>query len=240
MKYIPSSSYGPSGAPSAIPQMVQKRRTFHIFRFITTVTLFTSLACSAGVFFYQKGLVKQLTQAKEELGTRSNADNQKKIAEIETFYLKLKTADMLLKNHRAPSKLFTELENVTKKTVQLTSFVYTYDPGFDILVELMAHTDGLASVVLQKRKLLEKSLFSVIKVSGISSTLETVDPKDRAQNNSGEKKISFSIKGLLKDNVVTYDGKKATNRTGSTRGVSIVGSTTVPVVTGTTTNEIIE
>lgn len=243
MKYIPSSSYGSPGAPSAIPQMVQRRRTFHVFGFLATSLLFLSLISAAGIFFYQKEMEKQLTKAKEELGTRSTSDNEKKIAEIETFYHKLRTANMLLENHRAPSKLFTELERITKKTVQLTSLTYTYDPGFDIELELAADTDELASVLLQKRKLLSESLFSVVSVSGIASSLDTPGTEDDTQQDIGEKKISFSIKGLLKDDVVAYDGKSATGRANSTSVVSTSGSTTVPVddVTGTTTdNEIIE
>lgn len=248
MKYIPSSSYGSPGMSSAIPQMVQKRRTFHIFGFIATLLLVASLLASAGVFFYQKELEKQLAKAKEELGTRSNADNQKKITEIESFYLKLKTAKMLLENHRAPSKLFAELEKITKKSVQLTSLAYTYDPGFDIELELTANTDELASVVLQKRKLLEESLFSVVTVNGISSTLDTPDAKGDTSKDIGEKKIGFNIKGLLKDDVVAYDGKSATDRGTATSSAptsgtaSALGSTTVPVQgeTGTTSNEVTE
>ncbi len=246
MKYIPSSSYGSPGAPSAIPQMVQKRRTFHVFGFIASSLLFLSLISAAGVFFYQKELEKQLSKAREELGTQSTADNEKKITELETFYLKLKTAEMLLDNHRAPSKLFTELEKITKKTVQLTSLTYSYDPGFDIELELAASTDELASVLQQKRKLIGESLFSVVAVNNISSSLDTPDDEDTNQNNtqndSGEKKITFAIKGLLKDDVVTYDGKNSAVRTTTTDGSLSRATTTLPVddEATTTDNEIIE
>lgn len=244
MKYIPSSSYGSPGAPSAIPQMVQRRRTFHVFGFIATLLLFLSLACSAGVFFYKQELEKQLVTAKEELGGKSTSENEKKITELETFYLKLQTAELLLENHRAPSKLFAELEKITKKSVQLTSLSYAYDPGFDIELEMTASTDELMSVLLQKKKLLEESLFSVVAVNGISATLETQDGEEAA-GAVGEKKIGFAIKGLLKKEVVAYDGRSATN--GGTPPVQETATTitTEPVTgtntnVGTTTNEIVE
>jgi hypothetical protein len=244
MKYIPSSSYGSPGAPSAIPQMVQRRRTFHVFGFIATSLLFLSLACSAGVFFYKQELEKQLVAAKEELGGKSTSENEKKITELEAFYHKLQTAELLIQNHRAPSKLFSELEKITKKSVQLTSLSYAYDPGFDIELEMTASTDELMSVLLQKKKLLEESMFSVVAVNSISTTLDTQDSENDVPNPVGEKKIGFAIKGLLKKDVVAYDGKSVT----SGGAVPTQGATTTPIETitdtesnsGTTTNEIVE
>lgn len=207
MKYIPSSSYASPGGTSAIPQMVQRRRTFHVFGFIATLLLLGSLASAGGVVFYKKELEKQLTEAQAGLASKSTVDNEKKIAEIGSFHLRLKTAELLLENHRAPSRLLAELEKITKKTVQFTSFNYSYDPGFDVTLELGGSTDELTSVALQKIKLLEDTIFTVFTVEGITSTLEAPDATETdTQEGVEEQKIAFGVKGLLKDDVVLYNG----------------------------------
>lgn len=206
MKYIPSSSYVSPGGQSAIPKMVQKRRTFHIFGFIATILLLGSLLSAGGVFFYKNELEKQLAEARNALSQQSTKDNEKNISDIESFHLKLKTAELLLENHRAPSKLFVELEKVTKKKVQLTSLKYTYDPGFEAALELEGRTEELSSVALQKMKLIDESLFSVFTIEGITSSLDTLDTKATAEKVSEDQKVGFGVKGLLREGIITYDG----------------------------------
>lgn len=236
MKYIPSSSYASPGGPSAIPKMVQKRRTFHVFGFVATVLLFGSVLSAGGVVFYKKELEKQLTEAQKGLTSKSEADHEKKIAEIGSFHLKLKTAELLLSNHKAPTKLFDELEKITKKKVQLTSLKYSYDPGFEVTLELTGNTDELASVALQKKKLLEDALFSTFVVSGITSSLETPGTEEAAGQGEEQKGISFAVKGILKDDIVTYNGATSVTLHTDPEVKEEIINPVVETVSGTTTS----
>ena len=110
----------------------------------------------------------------------------------------------MLDNHIAPSRIFKEIESSTKLTVQFESLDYAYDPGFEAMLTLTGNTEEFASVALQKMQFLKDSLFSDFTVSGITSVTEDADTKNTTESVDG--KVSFSVTGLFKSEVLNYTG----------------------------------
>ncbi len=203
MAYIPRSSFIPKETSGVIPTQVRRRRTVHVFGLIATILLAVSVLGSVGVFFYNDFLEKQLTTVKEELGKTSVKGTEDKIEEIKIYDRKLSLARNLLDGHLAPSYLFEELESSTKETIRFTEFDYTYDPGFEAELMLVANTRELASSVLQQMQFSEDGLFLDFFVKDIAIN---TSEGDAVLGTVPEKIISFGVLGALKKELLMYAG----------------------------------
>jgi hypothetical protein len=203
MAYIPRSSLIPNESSGAIPTQMKKRRTIHVFGLISTFIFILSLLAAVGVFFYNNYLEKELTKAKEELGSVSSEDNRTKISEIRRHYEKQDAAKNLIENHIAPSKLFEEIENSTKKTVQFSSLEFSYDPGFEATLTLSGSTKDFSSVALQKMELIESNIFSDFVLQDIT-TAQNTEKKEGEEVNPTES-VVFSVTGVFKKDLLTYE-----------------------------------
>ncbi len=185
---------------SAIPRVVQKKHTFRVFGFIATLMIVCSIASFAGAFFYTSYLENQLSAEKSKLQALISEDETKDIYDLEIFSQKLNYAEMLLSQHIAPSRLFEALEKSTKSTVQLLTMEYTYDPGFQALLELGGGTDEIAAVASQNMEFLKKTLFTDFVTSDI--TIGTV-----SEESEDTHEVTFAISGALDKSALAYTGK---------------------------------
>jgi hypothetical protein len=214
MAYIPRSSF--SQAPGVIPMQVKKKHTIRVFSLLGTLLMTLSFIATAGVFFYKDYLQKQLSAAQVELDSISSSDNEKKMAEIETYDRKLSVAHNILDNHIAVSRIFTELESVTKQTVQFKSFDYLYDPGFEVEVTLTGDTQELKSVALQKMQILQDGIFSDFVVRNITAQSLVVNEDDETNKNQQNNReddtesdlgVGFEVVGLFDIDALAYTGE---------------------------------
>lgn len=212
MAYVPRSSFIPKEAGGAIPLQVRRRRTVHIFGLIATLALILSFLSAVGVFFYKNLLEGRLESAKAELNAMSSVDNESKIEEIRFYDTKLTIAHTLLNNHLATSLLFEELENSTKETVRFSSLDFTYDPGFEATLTLTGNTEEFAYVALQKMQYIDDQLFSEFVLQDVISSTEPVEdenpknPKKDEVEEPQDDKVSFSVTGLFKKELLSYTG----------------------------------
>lgn len=208
MTYIPRSSFSMKESAGPIPKLVQKKHTFRVFSFVGALLLVVSIAAALGTFFYKEYSTKQLENAKVALGDAGNNElDQKNMKEIAIFDRRLDAAQFLIKNHRAPSRVLQKLEGITKETVQLKSFEYTYDPGFEVLVELSGTTKELSSVALQKIEIMNNDLFSEFLVSDIvTGAAIPSGPGASVVENEATEGVMFGVKGTLKDREFDYEG----------------------------------
>lgn len=185
--------------------MVQKKHTFRVFGFLATIMILASLASLVGTYAYGEFVLKgRLEAAKQELVTKSAYDLSEDIAELEAFDAKVDMAYQLLNNHLAPSKMLEALERITKSTVQLTSFTYTYDPGFQAFLEVSGGTSELASVALQHIEFIKNTLFTEFVMGGVSTNVAGLGTAS-----ANEYPVSFSLEGALDKRALAYTGVEA-------------------------------
>jgi hypothetical protein len=208
MAYIPGSSFIPKDT-NATPKVLQRKRTFHVFGFAASTMLIVSLLAAIGVFLYEKYSDKQLEKARAELVKEQSLDLGSKMVEIAVFDRQLSLARQLLDNHIAPTRIFAELERMTKQSVQFTSFDYTYDPGYLAELDVKGGTNELTSVAVQKNEFSDQKLFSEFSVENIGLVLEdTTDPKVVISvTPSSDNRVDFSISGSINTKLIQYTGE---------------------------------
>lgn len=208
MAYIPRSSFVPKEVSSAIPVQIKQKHTIRVFSLIGTTMLFLSALGSVGVYFYKGFLDDELKGLQASLSEMNNEEDQRKVEEIESYDRELKIASQLLENHIAPSKIFEQLEMLTKETVQFQDLKFSYDPGFDAVLEVKGVTDKFASIALQEMEIEEQNPFSDFVVRDINSGKSA----DATGASSLKQEVSFSIKGLFKDKILQYLGTEAVQK----------------------------
>jgi len=213
MPYIPRSSASGGRGASAIPKIVKKKHTFRVFGFIASVMIAGAFLSIIGAFGYKFFIDGQLSNAKETLEelSASEKDLGDRIARIETFNAQLTLAEYLIDNHLAPSKLFGLLEQGTKESVQYTGFSYTYDPGFQVLLNLTGGTDEFNSVALQNNEMkTEDSVYTEYLIAGISNTV-SVDEDEPVGSESSEEvehPVTFNFSGDVDTSLIQYTGRE--------------------------------
>ncbi len=211
MAEIPSSSFIPRQNQSAIPARIRRRRTFSILNFVSTVILLGSLILAGGTFFYKGRVAVVQDNVKAELTAQEGLFNDTEILTVKHFDRQIRAAKHILENHIAPSKIFSVLETATMDRIQFTSFDYSYDPGFEVMVTVMGGTQEFKTVALQalafgdesngKEALLKDAVFTEI---GTSET--SVAPTDSGEEISHS--VNFSLTGVIAPSEIKYDGRE--------------------------------
>lgn len=243
MVYDPRSSFGQ--VPGVVPAYVEKQKTIQVYRVLAGVAVSLAVCASIAIFAYKAFSQNELNVAKEALKNISAEDdgNQKKIAELQAYVLKLTTARKLLDEHLAPSRLFEKLERATKATVVFTKFEYAYEPGSRVLLSLVGNTSELDSTLLQKRQFFRDGLFSEFIIRDVT-LLEDTENEEGEGVSSG---VSFSVEGIFDKTEIAYQGdvtesatiesdtEKTIDATMGTSTEAVTTSSTTPLSIGTST-----
>lgn len=203
----PRSSFIPKETSGVIPMQIKKRRSVHVFSMLSSVIFLASLVAAIGMFFYGGMLEKRLEESKVALSQVDEIENDRKIEEIRIYNEKLMIAEDLLDNHIAPSRIFEEIENSTKVTVQFDTLEYIYDPGFEAELTLAGNTAEFTGVALQKMQLLEDSLFSDFLVKDISTSQDSDAATGASSAQRPDGTVGFTVNGLFRKDVVEYTGE---------------------------------
>lgn len=205
MPYIPRSPI----TTGSIPKIVKKKHTFRVFGFIATLMILGSLASIIGTFAYKQYAQSRLETARQKLVEVSSVDVTKDIEELAQFDKKLNIAQRLLDNHIAPSKIFKAIEATTKGTIQFTNFKYTYDPGFQALLELNAGTNELAAVALQNIEFMKDSIFTEYDMHEINANVSNQDQDESALSRNSGSEVTFNVKGEIEKKLFAYTGQQS-------------------------------
>jgi hypothetical protein len=205
MTYIPRSSFIPGETPGAIPRAVQKRRTIRIFSVLSSTMLIAAVGVSGFLYFYTSVTNKNLEEAKAAFAAEQVASGvDAKATDLQSFNKKLTQAENLLSRHLSPSRMFTQLEMLTKQTVQFDSLTYEYTPGQDAYIEVGGRTAELMSVAVQNDQLTKERLFNQYVLQGIA--LNASSEGQAAEAQSATLPIGFTIKGVLNTKEILFTG----------------------------------
>lgn len=145
---------------------VVARRTFDGTATVISIFLaVVAIVVYAGLFVYQSVLKNQIDGLAASLGRARGAFETNLIAELQAVDARLITGDMLLKQHRALSPLFTLLEESTVQTIRYNNFALKAESGGVYGVTLRGEADDYASIALQsdifsKNKYIQDHIFS--------------------------------------------------------------------------------
>jgi hypothetical protein len=213
MAEIPSSSFIPRQNQSAVPTRIRRRHTLNIFSFVSTTILLGSLILAGGTFFYKERVAAQRDDMKSQLTAQEGLFNDADIFTVQRFDRQIRAAKHLLQNHIAPSKIFAALEGTAMDRIQYTSLDLSYDPGFEVEINVVGGTEEFKTVALQalafknqtpsEKALFKDAIFSEI---GTTETSVTTDKSTGSNDGGNEHAVNFSITGVVAPALLGYDG----------------------------------
>ncbi len=198
----PRSSFIPRESSGMVPGKVRRTRTFHVFGFIATTLILASIVTAGGVYFLNKSADSNLIKAQEALSAKKSLINPASIAEIRQFDRQVQAANLLIKNHISPLQIFAALEEYTKQKIQFTSFALEHTPELEVLVELEGETFEFKTLALQESGFGADTLLKNV----VFNEVTTSDGEQSDGDDSGERKVLFSLKGILDPTAILYDG----------------------------------
>jgi hypothetical protein len=203
MADIGRSSFIPKETAGLTPSSMRRKRTFHVFGFLSTALLVGSLVLTVGVYFLERSAVNQLASAKEELAKQKVLFNPSSIDELRAFDHRLHAAETLMGQHIAPLKVFAALESATKQKIQFTSFSLTRQPGQEIFLSLGGLTKEFKSLALQElqfgeTQVLKDVIFKEVSLGG--------EGEETTVASADERNVTFSLEGTLDPALIKYDG----------------------------------
>ncbi len=151
---------------------IYRSRSFGILLNSSIVLFVVSMLVFGGIYLYKKSLSKHVALLADSLKKEQDAFDLPALAEIGKTAQKIDFAKKLLKNHIAPSPIFSFLEQATLENVRFSNFSYNRqksknkDKGTEISMDGLAKS--YASLALQADEFQKNKNVENISVSNLS------------------------------------------------------------------------
>lgn len=177
---IPTAGYSRSAGPK-------------IMTMIGVFVFFASLLLGAGVYLWKIQINSSITAQIESLRKSRDEFDKGTIEAATRLNERINVAKNLLEKHKAPSRMFELLEDITLVTVRLKNLTYSTEADGSIKISGGGVASGFKSVILQSNEMgktgsLRDVMFS--EVQSISGNL-----------------VSFTLNSMLEEKVVLYKSK---------------------------------
>lgn len=147
---------------------------FDLFVLLAVVLFVASATLAAGVFLYAQYLNSSATSKLEQLERAKQAFEPALINDLTRLDTRMRTADVILGSHIAPTALFTLLQQLTLQTVAFSSFDFSLaEDAFTLTMK--GNAQSVNSVALQADLLSKSGIISNPIFSNIARQREGVD-----------------------------------------------------------------
>ena len=123
--------------------------SINLFSLISTLLFIAAVGLSAGAFFYQKLVVKQVEANKQTLERAKGAFDPDLIHEIVRLDSRIETGKKLLSSHVAVTPLFDYISSITLQSVRFKDFSFGYLAPDKIGVSMKGQAASYSAVALQ-------------------------------------------------------------------------------------------
>ena len=128
----------------------RSRRPAGLFRLIATLILFVSLAVWGAMFLWKAYLNNKIEGAKTSLAASQKEFELGTVTTLTRLSNRLNASEKILSNHLAVSKLFSELQDITLKSVRFNDFSVAYSgPDQGLTLTMKGQAESYASVAKQ-------------------------------------------------------------------------------------------
>lgn len=142
-------------------------RRVYLFGYIAYIFFFGTLLAVAGIFFLNFQADKKLADIIIEVDMAQESIDSMQISEIKKFDWKIKTANTLLNNHLASSKIFGPLEETVVDSIAYTSFTYAKTTDNAAEVNIQGSAEDLDAVLYQRSLMMENPMLARGKFSSV-------------------------------------------------------------------------
>jgi len=176
-------------------------RKVYIFTYITFVFFFGALIATAGTFFYDITIDRQLESQKSRLAEERNSFNQADLERVRELEKRMTTAYSILDRHVSVHSILSALEESTLRSVQIDSFEYMKDVDNSLNLALIARTTNFNAALFQREIFSGNSVLA----GGSISKIELSDEQslDDTSDTAG-KEVIFRIEKSLSSLNIPY------------------------------------
>ena len=160
-----------------------------LFLLVSILLLVVSIALAGGVFLYTEYLQSAVKSKQDQLSRAEAAFDPSLVQQFTRLDNRMKAAQALLSQHRAPTLLFGILEKTTAQDISYSDFSYDASDGGDIKLKMSGVAGSVNSIALQAE------LFSQ---SGVITNPIFSDI------NAGENGINFNFTGDINPSSIAY------------------------------------
>ena len=193
---------------------VRRTRRIYVFAYISYVFFFATLIGVGGVFLYETQIEKDLKNQKSQLAVERQRFNQSDIARVREFERRIESASRKLNTHAAATIVFSALESVITKSVQVDKFMYTRVNENEVKLEFSGITKTFNAILFQREvmennTLLRNALYSEITYNDPSSIADD-QPTELIGLNSEEVTVGFLVSTGVPASEILYTPQNVT------------------------------
>jgi hypothetical protein len=166
-----------------VNEPVRYRSGSNIFFLISFLIFIVGCVGVGGVYLWDKQMDKKITDINSSLIKFRNSFDQNTIREFTYLNNRINSADVLLKQHVAPSVLFKIIGDVTLKNVRFSNFKYSNAGSDKVSISMSGEAKSYEAVALQS------SAFTNPKLRNVFRNILFSDPD---LNSDGTAVFSFS------------------------------------------------
>ncbi|MCB9818714.1 hypothetical protein H6788_00865 [Candidatus Nomurabacteria bacterium] len=161
------ASEGTSFIPKSGVKTVQRTkstRRIYILAYISYIVFFSTLFSVIGVYAYGAIVNRDVSSLRDQLVVERQRFSLGDIESIKQLHKRLATAEALLNNSSAPSRIFDDIEAIVASNIYFSGMHYQHLPNNKFQIDLTGRADNFTEIISQRNLLGNSSLLKEAKV----------------------------------------------------------------------------
>lgn len=150
-----STSFIPKTGVKTV-QRTRSTKRIYVLAYISYIVFFSALFAVVGVYVYGAIVSRDLTNTKTQLTAEQQRFSPADIDRVRQLDVRLQTADRLINESTAPSRIFPDIEAIVASNIAFTGMEYVQLPNRQFEINLTGRA-GSFNEIIGQRNLLESS-----------------------------------------------------------------------------------
>lgn len=134
-------------------QRTRGARRIYVLAYISYIVFFSTLFAVIGVYVYGVTVSRSLTSLKDQLIAERQRFSVTDIESVKMLDKRLSTAQQLLQESSAPSRLFTDIESIVASNIYFSAMSYRQLPNRQFSIELTGRANNFSDIIGQRNLL---------------------------------------------------------------------------------------
>jgi hypothetical protein len=152
-----TTSFIPKSGVKTVQRTKTGRRVY-LLAYLSYIIFFSTLFAVIGVYLYGASVSRSLASVTNELTTEQQRFSVTDIDTVKLLDLRLATAERLLAESSAPSRLFGDIESIVASNIYFSGMVYEQLANRQFQINLIGRADNFSEIVGQRELLGNSSL----------------------------------------------------------------------------------
>lgn len=189
---------------------VRTTKRIYIISYLSYVFFFGTIAVVLGSYLYGIQVDKAVEIKKQELLDKESRFDDSHLAYVRDLEKRINTAEDLVNQSHAPSKLFSALEDSVVETALFDSFTYGEDENGQLVAEFSGNTDDFDNAIFQREVIAKNKILADAEVSefkyGKDVGNDSSDGSSNKKTTDGAVNgVTFTYTAVLDPSTIAYD-----------------------------------